>query len=329
MHLDKNNKEELTAYLRRVNLLSAGEELTGAEKAGEGNMNYTLRIRTADRSFILKQARPYVEKYPSIPAPVERAAVESAFFRLANTWPAVSNMLPRLLYFDPENHIQAIEDLGEGSDFTLHYNRDNPFPAEAAEPLIRFLNGLHTQSRLHPPATGFSNRAMRELNHLHIFDFPFRADNGLNLDDIRPGLKAVAGRTVHRYPELHKRALALGARYLAEGDTLLHGDYFPGSWLQTGRGLFIIDPEFCFLGEPAFDLGVCLAHFSFCGLEWENTLALFDRHYGDFDRDACRDFAAVEILRRVYGVAQLPLDLDLKEIETLTIRLIDHFLGGR
>ena len=43
---------------------------------GEGNMNYTLRVRTNGRSIILKQARPWVEKYPVIDAPDERAVVK-------------------------------------------------------------------------------------------------------------------------------------------------------------------------------------------------------------------------------------------------------------
>lgn len=98
MHLDQNNTKELTGYLRHTGLILPGETLTGAEKAGEGNMNYTLRIRTADRTFILKQARPYVEKYPSIPAPVERAGMEAAFFKVAGAWAGVGELLPSLLF---------------------------------------------------------------------------------------------------------------------------------------------------------------------------------------------------------------------------------------
>ena len=52
----------------------------------------------------------------------------------------------------------------------------------------------------------------------------------------------------------------LGALYLQDGTSLLHGDYFPGSWLQTAAGVRVIDPEFCFFGPPEFDVGVLLAH---------------------------------------------------------------------
>ena len=40
------------------------------------------------------------------------------------------------------------------------------------------------------------------------------------------------------------RVTALGVRYLEDGDTLVHGDYFPGSWLRTGEGVRIIDGPF-------------------------------------------------------------------------------------
>jgi len=44
-------------------LNSEKEEVISMKKPGEGNMNVVLRIITNERSFILKQSRPYVEKY--------------------------------------------------------------------------------------------------------------------------------------------------------------------------------------------------------------------------------------------------------------------------
>ena len=326
MHLDKTQPSSIEAYLHNLGWMPAEEHLLSAEKAGEGNMNYTLRLRTTKRSFILKQARPYVEKYPSIPAPVERAGMESAFFAAAAEWEGVGKMLPRLIHFDKNEHVQVIEDLGEGADFTAYYARKTALPEIEIAALIRFLAALHQASRASLPATGFENRAMRELNHLHIFDFPFQPANGMDLDGIQPGLQALAAETVYKNPALREKTLALGRRYLADGDTLLHGDFFPGSWLRTARGVFVIDPEFCFRGEAAFDLGVCLAHLCFCGMDWAAALVLLDKYYGPFDRQACEDFAAVEILRRFYGVAQLPLSFSIAEKTILTQKAIGQLL---
>jgi 5-methylthioribose kinase len=43
----------------------------------------TVRIRFDRSSYILKQARPWVVKYPHLPAPVERVPVEAAFYEVA------------------------------------------------------------------------------------------------------------------------------------------------------------------------------------------------------------------------------------------------------
>ncbi|AEE53936.1 phosphotransferase [Haliscomenobacter hydrossis] len=326
MHLDQHQLSAIGSWMTQHDLLAPEETILSAEKAGEGNMNYTLRVKSTLQSVILKQARPYVEKYPSIAAPVERAAMEAAFFSAAAPWEGVEAMLPKLLYFSPEDHLQVIEDLGEGADFSSFYARKEAIPAADLASLLGFLHTLHQQSRKNPPAGNFQNRAMRELNHFHIFDFPFQPGNGLKLDGNQAGLQALAERTIFRYPNLREKTLKLGQRYLADGDTLLHGDFFPGSWLRTSRGVFVIDPEFCFRGEAAFDLGVCLAHLYFCGMDWTEAFSNIRKHYGEFDELACAAFASVEILRRLYGVAQLPLSFSMEEKEIATILAINRLL---
>ena len=62
-------------YLNEQNWLNLNEKVAALEKPGEGNMNFVLRVTTNQRSFILKQARPWVEKFPQIDAPVERLSL--------------------------------------------------------------------------------------------------------------------------------------------------------------------------------------------------------------------------------------------------------------
>ena len=57
---------ELTVLLTKYNILFENEDLLNVTKAGEGNMNVVLRIKTNRRSFIFKQSRPYVQKYQDI-----------------------------------------------------------------------------------------------------------------------------------------------------------------------------------------------------------------------------------------------------------------------
>ena len=100
---------------------------------------------------------------------------------------------------------------------------------------------------------------------------------------------------------------------------LLHGDYYPGSWLKTEAGFRVIDPEFCFCGPREFDLGVLAAHWIFCGGKADSSTIdkVIQASVADADganqvaRHLVLGFAGAELVRRITGVAQLPLDADL------------------
>ena len=327
MHLDKNEKEQIAQYLRERGLIYEDEFVETVDKAGEGNMNYTLRVKTTDKSLILKQARPYVEKYPSIPAPVERAYMESSFFKTAGLWSGIADHLPGVLDFDEEEHIQVIEDLGEGKDFTQYYNREEIFPSEHLKTLLDFLKVLHFCSRETDISIDFGNKAMRALNHFHMYVFPFDRDNGFELDDIQPGLKALAEKYLYENGTLKERIRQLGELYLEDGDTLLHGDFFPGSWLQTDKGVFIIDPEFCFKGFQEFDLGILHAHLILCGMNWEEASLKLEKGYPEQNLHLIQSVSAAEILRRWYGVAQLPTQFSIQEKAEWTAFLTDFLIN--
>jgi 5-methylthioribose kinase len=87
---------------------------------------------------------------------------------------------------------------------------------------------------------------------------------------------------------------------------LLHGDFFPGSWLRNDLAVFVIDPEFCFAGPPEYDLGVLQAHLVLTGQadEWP---AMLNSYGGKPDWTLAGRFAGAELMRRLIGVAQLPL----------------------
>ena len=306
--------DDLTAlsdYLRKRGWLASDEQLHSAEKAGEGNMNYALRVRTSARSFILKQARPWVEKYPTIAAPWERALIEGRFYAVVQTHPDVAALMPKLIGADKTSHILALEDLGAARDFTSLYRGEILPPPQLVE-LVRWLVALHRSFVASESKADLANRAMRELNHLHIFDFPLQSNNGLDLDAITPGLanEARALQADERYVQIVRE---LGALYLQDGAALLHGDYFPGSWLHTTPGVRVIDPEFCFFGPPEFDVGVLLAHLHLAQQPAELIAQVLPQYDASLDESLVRKFAGVEIMRRLLGVAQLPLSYSLPE----------------
>lgn len=310
---------ELGAYLAARGWLAAGETVLTAARAGEGNMNYTLRVRTSQRALIVKQARPWVEKYDFIPAPWDRARVEAAFYGAVAGAPAVAARMPRLLGADPESRVLALEDLGEGGDLTGIYAGGGLGPVELAG-LGDYLVALHAFEPAAELVPVLRNEAMRALNHAHIFDLPLQRENGLDLDALTPGL-ATAGNRLKADAAYVARVHELGRRYLANPGrgSLLHGDYFFGSFLRLPGGVRVIDPEFCYLGDPEFDWSVFLAHALLAHLPTATVQEIHRRALAsraDFDEALCLAFAGTEIMRRLLGYAQLAslrIDLDAKQ----------------
>ncbi len=302
---------QLTSYLQQRGWMQPGEHLQSAEKAGEGNMNYTLRIQMSARSLILKQARPWVEKYPTIAAPWERALVEGHFYTVVQNSSAVAALMPKLIGVDETAHLLALEDLGAARDFTSLYCGEALTETQLTE-LVRWLVALHRSFVDSDAKAALANRAMRALNHQHIFDIPLRTNNGLDLDAITPGL-ANEARVLQADARYVQTVHELGALYLQDGAALLHGDYFPGSWLQTAAGVRVIDPEFCFFGLPEFDVGVLLAHLHLAQQPSALIAQALQRYEARLDEALVWKFAGVEIMRRLLGVAQLPLDAGLPE----------------
>lgn len=301
--------DDVIEYLDRKDFLLEDEEINFVEKAGQGNMNIVVRVNTNRRSFVIKQARPWVEKYPQIPAPVERSIVESTYFAITGKSAALHDYSPFLLANDPPNFIMILSDLGHSSDYTYLYETDSEISDGEINELLQYLKHLHgLRSKIFP-----ANMKMRQLNHQHIFQIPF-SKNDLNLDQFTPGLQEMS-KLYKDDKELKNKVAVLGDLYLSKGSTLIHGDFYPGSWLKTEEGLKIIDPEFSFLGPQEYDYGIFLAHLLMARKRSNIILLAIEKN--ETKPELVIQFAGTEILRRILGVAQLPLTLNGSEKEKI------------
>lgn len=315
-----DDPETLIHFLRKNAWIAPDESVNEISKAGEGNMNFVARIRTSTRNIIFKQSRPWVEKYPQIEAPVERIESEIAFYEAVKPLQAVSGGMPALLAVAPHARCALFEDLGEVEDYANIYDGDLP-PLAEIQHLIQWLGTLHSTSFDPKYKSTLANRAMRALNHAHLFDIPLQPDNGLALDNITPGLQAHAA-TLQQNDTFVKTIQQLGTRYLADGPTLLHGDFYPGSWVRTTSGPRVIDPEFGFFGPASYDAGVCAAHLFMAGFDDATIQQLLQAYQqpDGFDQQLACQFAGMEIMRRLIGVAQLPMTRTL----AIKVQLLDR-----
>ena len=172
------------------------------------------------------------------------------------------------------------------------------------------------------------NMKMRTLNYQHIFKIPFEKDNGLNLDEIQKGLSHLA-TSIGTNKALKTKVVSLGRQYMLPGDVLIHGDYHLGSWLKTSSGIKVIDAEFSFKGFAEFDWSVLLAHMYMAEQKSETIARVRNRIMSARNLDLYKTeaYAGIEILRRFFGVAQLPLILDIDKKKLLTELAVEWIMN--
>lgn len=312
--LDVGRTDLLEGFLREAGRIARDDRVVGLESAGEGNMNCTLRVTTTSDTFILKQSRPYVERYPAIPAPQDRIFSEEEFYAIVRRDELIRAYTPKILWSDSAHHLLAIEDLGQSTDFMHIYQRGSTVAKADILSIAKVLSELHYRFNVDTVPERIVNRGMRRLNHEHIFILPLLEDNGVDLDSFCPGLQQGSDH-FRKDDRLLMAAMELGRIYLEDGHALLHGDYYPGSWLKTANGFRMIDPEFCFFGHPEFELAVAVAHLKLARQPDSLIRDLFIYYHFDkrFDGSLFTRFAGMEVIRRLIGVAQLPLDHTLDE----------------
>ncbi|MEM8875468.1 MAG: phosphotransferase [Planctomycetota bacterium] len=305
--IDPDELPEIESLMRRLNYLEPGENITGIAKAGEGNMNLVLRVSTDRRSVILKQARPWVERYDMIAAPWGRIISERRFYERIQSSETLAEQTPELLGHDDASRTMLLEDLGAASDLSCVYGDDTVTDDELSA-AARFLRELHdyTAGERSPE---FENPDMRALNHTHIYDVPLTDHGMFDLDELEPGLSETAAE-VRSDRAFVKKVHDVGRDYLnypGDATVLLHGDYFPGSLVRTERGMRVIDPEFCFAGPRCFDVATMTAHLILADAADQAAVFLVEYDTRNVNMSYMSRCVGCEVMRRLIGVAQLPI----------------------
>lgn len=304
---DSIEQQELQDFLEELNWLQNDEAVQSITIAGAGNMNVVLRVRTNQRSLILKQSRTYVQKYQDIAAPIERIETERDFYSTLSS-SSVSQSFPEILNYDASHYLMLMADLGDVEDMTSMYASRRVSHQEVSQ-LVHILEGIHDAK----VADNYPlNMALRELNHQHIFVLPYLDDNGFDLDTIQPGLSALAV-SYRSDLRLKSEISQLGQRYLSKGNTLLHGDYYPGSWMRIGEAIKVLDPEFSFVGPKEFDWGILIAHLLMATMDETFVETITTKHVPTSSLPLVNQFMGAEVIRRLIGLAQLPLERTIEE----------------
>lgn len=318
--------DSLADYLRGIGLLQPGEEIQ-VGPAGDGNINWVRRATVTgpeSRSYVVKQARPALERFPEYQVSTDRIVYEARWLEVVRPFDDMG-LCPRVHAFDEANRVLVLEDLGEVERLDQALGKDPAGSDEegmardeelgqVAEALGSFLGRVHRETAGHPLKERFHNDDMRGLHGDHIFALPYGAE-GFPL----PGALGAEAKRLRRDAAFRETARAAHARYLEPRGALVHGDVQAGNVLLPAQGPKLLDAEIAHVGDPAFDLGTLLAHLCVCAVargEGERARPLLEvsaRAYLDAcgprpgsDPAAAVRYAGLELLRRTLGAARLP-----------------------
>lgn len=307
LRLDEDN---LLEYLKNSGQLEPSEKAR-IEPVGDGNINWVRRVRAGDRSVVVKQARPALERFPEYEASTERLLQEARFYDAVAALDE-DGVCPRVLHLDPRERVLVLEDLGDCPrlDAALDANAD---VGAAAETLARFLARVHAGTRDAALAADFANHEMRALHGEHIYALPF-GDNDFPLSPaVRESAEALRGEDA-----LLVRIDSLRRDYLGDGECLIHGDVQPANVLLAASGPKLLDAEIAHFGDPAFDVGQLLGHLLLphaAAGSAERAAPLLRRTWRCYRESAggsapalerVAGHAGVELLRRTLGAARVP-----------------------
>jgi len=285
------------------------------EPAGDGNINWVRRATSLDdpgQSWIVKQARPALERFPEYRAPTERLLFEARYMEVARPYDG-EGLLPRVRDLDAENRVLVLEDFGDAERMDHALARGAELGG-VGERLAGLLGRVHRATAGEALAAHFPNHAMQQLHGDHIFRLPFEPN-----DFPLPPATAQRARELRSEDALLEAARSAYRRYLEPRGALLHGDVQATNVLLPDSGVKLLDAEIAHVGDPAFDLGILLAHLALPAIargEGERArpslLRTWEAYQAAFGAGAPPQAAAVaryaglELLRRTLGAARVP-----------------------
>ncbi|TFE72054.1 methylthioribose kinase [Methylacidiphilum caldifontis] len=288
---------KIEIYLKKIHFLGPKETILSLSTCPAPCIDKSIRVITSQRTFILKQSRPWIECCPSSRAPLSRIFKEAEFYTICSKDSFLKAYVPSLLFVDSTNYLLILSDIGEKNFPAIDEN--NLFSIEELDLLLEFLSYLHHTFYKKKLIVRFENQAMRKYHWRNLFITSMKAK--------KTALNSKDDETIY---ELKRKFLAdwnfysamkhAGFQYLDQGPTLIHGNFLPSSWIRTETGVGIINFESMICGRPEIDLGLLLAHLLLLGLTEHFLHAL--NHYKQlmvFDTDFAFRIAGVEIFRQV------------------------------
>lgn len=258
----------------------AGRPLLAAEidprtlqvtEVGDGNLNLVFVCTDANGcGLVLKQALPYVRLVgPDWPMTEQRAEREAAALRVHS---GLSNDVCRLIDFDADEHVLALEDLSDHDVLRSRLNDGGAHDGIAHRMGVFIADVAFGTSFLALGEEEFRLRAAAAVNpdlcaitEDLILTEPFL---GADRNSVRPGIQPDVNRLQSDTAWI-EAAMTMKYRFLTTQEALIHGDLHTGSVFvrDVGDNMSVktFDSEFACYGPIGFDVGLLWANMFVAG----------------------------------------------------------------
>jgi len=236
----KLGETNIGKYLKSLNLFLETDwvKIKVSEVTKHTNVNFVFSVVINSKKYkkiFLKQAFNYVKIAPDFPAPIERQEFEKkSIDYLQKFW---MGRIPEVIYYDKENNILIITDVGEGAKLLaeeigkgrLHFDIGSDLGLMMAE--------------LHAPTYDIKDYPVRnkKASQEHIdFIFDFR---------LRGSKETLPKETDQLFKESNKVK-----------KSMTYGDCASKNVFVVENKVRLVDFENLVRFDPAFDIGYALAH---------------------------------------------------------------------
>lgn len=295
------NEKTLIAYLRSRptagELFSKDADLAVTE-VGDGNLNLVFIVvnrRDPGQSAVVKQALPYLRVAgESWPLTRERMRFESqALLKYNELCPG---LVPKVYDYDEGMSLVVMEYLSEHEVMRKPLVRRQRFPRFVDHITTFLVNSLFFTSDLY--LTGPQKKALQarfinpELNKLQE-DFVYTNPYMDSPENRWNPLVDKEVQAIRANSELKLEIAEMKRAYMTQAEALIHADLHTGSIMLNERDTRVIDPEFCYFGPMAYDVGAVL----------QNLVLNYLSHYAHTqDRAQREEYQAylLEMVRQIW-----------------------------
>lgn len=231
------------------------------EEIGDGNINYVYRVKSDDKSVILKQG---TETLRSSGRALDKARTNIEYEALKNIY-NLSKMSPEIYFFDEIMNVIAMEDISDYKNLRYCLINNKIYENLAEEIIKYFEKNYFSTTSIYMDAKQrkeeikkFTNVDMCDITEDLVMTEPYY--NYKNRNIVYKGNEDFVENTLCKNEKVLYNAAIMREKFMNFPQSLIHGDLHTGSIFVNESGIKVIDSEFAFYGPIGYDLGCVIGN---------------------------------------------------------------------